>query len=235
MSVMNAPRSPAFLKRHELHSSQDLTSGSSSSCNSSFNSTMTINGFQKKNGQIVGRKILKVSTAGEAHQLLNNWTLWVWVGDIEKEWVECLKKQVTVKTVEQYLALKHCILPPSKLPPQTDYFFFKEGIKPMWEDSQNKNGGFMDLFVSHNYKQLKLDQYWEDLVMAVIGGAFGEANDHICGVVVCIRAKRADRIRVWIRDFKNHKLNTLVHEIFEEKLGLGSEESFRFKKHGTDH
>lgn len=46
----------------------------------------------------------------------------------------------TVETVEDFWSLADHIKPPSELMAGVDYSFFKNGIRPMWEDPQNVKG-----------------------------------------------------------------------------------------------
>jgi len=63
--------------------------------------------------------------------------------------------------------------------------FFKNGIKPMWEDPSNKTGGKWTL----SYKRvanvsdhtISLDRHWDELVLAMVGGVLDE-NDVISGL-----------------------------------------------------
>ena len=51
----------------------------------------------------------------------------------------------------------------SNLNPNCAYYFFKEGIRPMWEDSTNKAGGrWVINCMKKNFKAI--DNYWMELV-----------------------------------------------------------------------
>jgi hypothetical protein len=47
----------------------------------------------------------------------------------------------TVKTVEQFWSTYNYLKRPNDLSSTTDYHFFRDGIKPTWEDSKNAKGG----------------------------------------------------------------------------------------------
>lgn len=47
----------------------------------------------------------------------------------------------TVKTVESFWEIYNYLKRPSDLPTTTDYHFFRNGIKPTWEDAGNAKGG----------------------------------------------------------------------------------------------
>ena len=55
-----------------------------------------------------------------------------------------------------------------------DYSLFKQGIKPMWEDPQNKDGGRWLISIDKRLRSMYLDQLWLEIMMCLIGEAFGE-------------------------------------------------------------
>ena len=98
-------------------------------------------------------------------------------------------------TVESFCRYFNWLKPPSKLEKNSNYHLFKKGIKPMWEDKANANGGKWVLTMKNN-PQL-LDRCWNWLAMALVGEDLDE-GDEICGAVVSLRSK-VDRIQLWTR------------------------------------
>ncbi|KAI0302804.1 translation initiation factor eIF 4e-like domain-containing protein [Multifurca ochricompacta] len=98
-------------------------------------------------------------------------------------------------TVESYCRYFNWLKPPSKLERNSNYHLFKSGIKPMWEDEANANGGKWVLTMKNN--PVLLDQCWQWLTMALVGEELDE-GDEICGAVVSLRSK-VDRIQLWTR------------------------------------
>ncbi|KAF8268558.1 translation initiation factor eIF 4e-like domain-containing protein [Lactarius quietus] len=98
-------------------------------------------------------------------------------------------------TVESYCRYFNWLKPPSKLERNSNYHLFKSGIKPMWEDEANANGGKWVLTMKNN--PTLLDQCWQWLTMALVGEELDE-SDEICGAVVSLRSK-VDRIQLWTR------------------------------------
>jgi len=90
-----------------------------------------------------------------------------------------------------YAHLQH----PSGLPTVSDYHFFKEGIRPVWEDEENKRGGKWIMRV----KKGVADRYWEELLMAMVGDQFAEAGEEVCGAVVSVRGGE-DVFSVWTKN-----------------------------------
>jgi len=98
-------------------------------------------------------------------------------------------------TVESFCRHFNWLKPPSKLERNSNYHLFKSGIKPMWEDEANANGGKWVLTMKNN--PALLDRCWSWLAMALVGEEL-EEGDEICGAVVSLRSK-VDRIQVWTR------------------------------------
>ena len=89
-----------------------------------------------------------------------------------------------------YVHLRH----PSALPTVSDYHFFRDGIRPVWEDDENKRGGKWTL----KLKKGVSDRLWEDLLLAMIGDQFAEAGDEVCGAVLSVRPGE-DILSVWTK------------------------------------
>jgi len=52
-----------------------------------------------------------------------------------------IKPITTVSTVEQFWSTYNYLRRPNDLSSTTDYHFFRDGIKPTWEDPKNAKGG----------------------------------------------------------------------------------------------
>jgi hypothetical protein len=52
-----------------------------------------------------------------------------------------IKTISTVKTIEQFWSTYNYLKRPNDLSSTTDYHFFRDGIKPTWEDPKNAKGG----------------------------------------------------------------------------------------------
>jgi translation initiation factor 4E len=110
-------------------------------------------------------------------------------------WPMLVYKVLCYFQVEGFCRYFNWLKPPSKLERSSNYHLFKDGIKPMWEDTANANGGKWVMTIKSN-PQL-LDRCWSWLAMALVGEELDE-KDEICGAVVSLRAK-IDRIQLWTR------------------------------------
>ena len=96
---------------------------------------------------------------------------------------------ITFSTVEDFWALYNHIEGAAKLNTGCDYSLFKEGIKPMWEDQHNEQGGKWLLQLAKHQRITNLDGIWLEIMMCLIGEAFGEHGSIVNGAVVNIRGK----------------------------------------------
>ncbi|KAL0957901.1 hypothetical protein HGRIS_000082 [Hohenbuehelia grisea] len=132
-------------------------------------------------------------------------------------------------TVESFCRYFNWLKPPSQLTPNSNYHLFKHGIKPMWEDPANANGGKWVLTMRNN--PALLDRCWQWLAMALVGEELEEGGDEICGAVVSLRSK-VDRIQVWTRGKDDiEKLNSIGKKLAKlldvgEADGIGLEFQF---------
>lgn len=81
---------------------------------------------------------------------------------------------------------------PSELAQMADYHLFKKGVRPIWEDEENRKGGKWVV----RLKKGVADRYWEDLCFAMVGDQFVEASEEVCGAVVSVR-NGEDILSIW--------------------------------------
>lgn len=133
---------------------------------------------------------------------------------------------MSVKTVEEFwLAFSH-MKRPSSLPTVSDYHLFKDGVRPIWEDEENKHGGKWIL----RLKKGIADRYYEDLIMACIGDQFGDESDEICGIVLSMR-NGEDVLSVWTRNEGQKVLK--IRETMRRVLGCPNDTRIEWKSHDT--
>lgn len=152
------------------------------------------------------------------HPLQNSWQLWYYRNEKGRNWEENLIKVTQFNTVEDFWAVYNHIELASSLAIGCDYCIFKEGIKPMWEDDKNRKGGRW-LFQLHKNKQTKVvDELWLEVLLCLIGEAFGEDSDQICGAVVNIRGK-LDKISIWTGDSRARDGVMNIGKVLKSRTG----------------
>ncbi|SNX87208.1 related to CDC33 - translation initiation factor eIF4E [Melanopsichium pennsylvanicum] len=115
-------------------------------------------------------------------------------------WEANLRTIGSFATVNNFLGCFSKLHRPSQLDRQSSYHVFKDGIKPMWEDPRNTNGGKWTITFRQRNLAL-IDRSWLWLVLGLIGEAMDE-KDETCGAVCSVKP-RGDRISLWIKDSTN--------------------------------
>jgi translation initiation factor 4E len=134
------------------------------------------------------------------HPLANTWTLWFTKPPSGKgdNWNELLKEVISFDSVEEFWGIYNNITPTSELALKSDYHLFKKGVRPEWEDPQNKHGGKW-AFQFKDKKAVNIDSLWLHVMLAAIGETLEDDNDgEVMGVVVNVR-KGFYRIGLWTR------------------------------------
>ena len=130
------------------------------------------------------------------HELNNKWILW-FHDPINNDWsFESYINIHTINTIESFWEVFNNI---NKLNIENGMFFLmKDGIKPMWEDEKNKNGGCW------SFKILKENIYetWLDLIINCINETILtdiSINDVINGLSVSPK-KTFCIVKIWIKN-----------------------------------
>ncbi|KAI1490710.1 translation initiation factor eIF 4e-like domain-containing protein [Biscogniauxia mediterranea] len=187
------------------------------------------------------------------HPLQNNWTLWFTKPPSGQgsSWNDLLKKVITFNTVEEFWGIYNNIAPVSDLAMKSDYHLFKEGVRPEWEDPQNKHGGKWS-YQFKDKRSVDINDLWLHTMLAAIGETLEEEEDgEVMGVVVNVR-KAFFRIGVWTRTIgksipnrgdgdvaggkgrsvdKGQKILLAIGKRFKETLKLGPTETVEFSGH----
>ncbi|CAO1615333.1 unnamed protein product [Sympodiomycopsis kandeliae] len=151
------------------------------------------------------------------HPLYNTWTMWFdnpshksATGKGSKDsWGEDLNKVITFDSVEEFWGLYNNIVPPSELPQKANYYLFKEGIKPAWEDTANANGGKWSIQLPRDKSRASIDKLWLYTMLSAIGetldapsstssSSSSDPSELITGVIMSARANFY-RIAIWTR------------------------------------
>jgi len=114
---------------------------------------------------------------------------------------------------------------PSNLPVVTDKHLFKDGIRPIWEDDDNKNGGKWEL----RLKKGIADRYWEETQFALVGDMFDDSEE-ICGAVISMR-NGEDILSMWLRNDNNK--NVRIREQWKKFLNCPSNTTIEWKSHDS--
>lgn len=174
------------------------------------------------------------------HPLQNKWTLWFTKPPTGRDnnWNDLLKEVVTFDSVEEFWGVYNNISAASQLVHKSDYHLFKHGVRPEWEDAQNKHGGKWS-YQFKDKKGIDIDELWLHAQLAAIGETLEEDGDNeVMGVVINVR-KAFFRIGLWTRSVGKNKVGDgagrealmKIGQRFKESMQLPTNEVVEFSGH----
>ncbi|KAK1153321.1 eukaryotic translation initiation factor 4E type 2-like isoform X2 [Acipenser oxyrinchus oxyrinchus] len=131
----------------------------------------------------------------------------------------------SVASVEQFWKFYSHLVRPGDLTGHSDFHIFKEGIKPMWEDEANKNGG---KWIIRLRKGLA-SRFWENIILAMLGEQF-MVGEEICGVVVSIRFQE-DILSIWNKTANDQVTTSRIRDTLRRVLNLPPNTIMEYKTH----
>lgn len=166
------------------------------------------------------------------HPLRCAWVFWtrppISKANGRVEYEKTLHPMARVKSVEEFWQIYKHLKKPSELPVVTDYHFFKEGIRPIWEDEENKRGGKWTLRLKKGIANL----YWTETMLALIGDHLtdgtGEMNNAVNGMVLSVR-NGEDILSIWTSGTGSIVLK--VRDMIKSWLECPPNTTFEFKSH----
>ncbi|CAG8565109.1 10271_t:CDS:2 [Acaulospora morrowiae] len=185
------------------------------------------------NGLVINltRQQFTPSPTSEIHPLHFTWVFWFMhriPGSKIQNYESSMKKIAAFSSVsdsshdiEDFWAVYSHLRRPHELPNISDYHLFKQGIRPVWEDVTNINGGKWIV----RLKKGLASRYWESLVMAVIGDQF-DVGTEICGAVLSIRSSE-DILSLWNQSSHEGRINLKIRLVFSRNFRVmrGSQRS----------
>ncbi|KAG0365046.1 Eukaryotic translation initiation factor 4E type 2 [Mortierella sp. AD032] len=159
-------------------------------------------------------------TSGSLHPLHFNWVFWFMhraPGSKILNYESSMKKIATFGSVEDFWAVYSHLKRPHELPNVSDYHLFKQGVRPVWEDATNINGGKWIV----RLKKGLASRYWEDLF---------DVGSEICGVVLSIRGGE-DILSLWNQSAHEGRINLKIRDTMKRVLNLPAETIMEYKTH----
>jgi len=149
-------------------------------------------------------------------KLENKFSFWYRIDDIiqyqlqkqaldKKEYEVQVKKIAEFDSVEDFWGIFQHLRKPDSCRAGIEYFMFKEPIKPMWEDENNKNGGRISIKLRKDYTTI----IWEEMIFALIGGILPkQMKEEINGIVVTSR-KEYNTLQIWFKTYEKQIITDL--------------------------
>ena len=162
----------------------------------------------------------------EMHHLSDKWTLWAHLPHDTNWGLESYIKIYTFKTAEETIAVTETL--PAILVENCMLFLMRDGIKPMWEDPRNKNGGCF----SYKITNKNVYKVWKELSYVVVGGSISKQQNYVKNVtgVTISPKKNFCIIKIWLSDCTNQNPDVVTSDL----KGLSSHGCL-FKKHTPEY
>lgn len=173
-----------------------------------------------------------MKTSDNEYPLKKEWCFWHLDNDRRKSWVDNLKNHYSFNTIEGFWRLHNNIVEPSHLKFGDDYYYFKKGIRPMWEDEANVKGGRWIVNFDRRQRGEHLDDCWLEIVMLVIGATLTN-DDDVCGVAANIRPKGC-KVCVWTTRASNGEAVLDIGKKIKEVLKLLQNDTIEFQTHNSN-
>uniref|UniRef100_A0A060THD7 ARAD1D30096p n=1 Tax=Blastobotrys adeninivorans TaxID=409370 RepID=A0A060THD7_BLAAD len=170
------------------------------------------------------------------HPLSHKWTLWYTRPPVnsKEDWKNLLKEIVTVSTVEEFWGMFNSIPKVDELQLRSDYSFFRDGIRPEWEDQANGAGGKIVYVLPHKRSQnaITADEAWLKTLLGVIGGTLDNDTGMITGVFINVR-RAGTRVNIWTSKTRPEDQLKAIAQKFKELLQLGRNDEVEFTAHDS--
>ena len=183
----------------------------SNELNKNKNSNNNLNNINNNN------KNSNLSSEANKTKLENSFSFWYRISDdiaqyqapkqaLDKKIYETQVKKIhEFDTVEEFWGIFQHLRKPDSCKPGIEFMMFKEPIKPMWEDENNKNGGRFSIKLKQGYTTI----IWEEMIFALIGGILPkEMKDEINGIVVTSR-KEFNTLQIWFKTYEPNIIKDL--------------------------
>ena len=143
----------------------------------------------------------------------------------KKEYENQVKKIAEFDTIEDFWAIFQHLRKPDSCKPGIEFQMFKDPVKPMWEDENNKNGGRISIKLRKDFTTI----IWEEMIFALIGDVLPkEIKDEINGIVVTSR-REYNTLQIWIKSFDT-KTNNNIDSCIRDLLQIPPEVNLEFKQ-----
>tara|TARA_B110000093_G_C12787095_1_gene333025 strand:- start:101 stop:640 length:540 start_codon:yes stop_codon:yes gene_type:complete len=154
-------------------------------------------------------KEISLETVLQLHKLKYNWILWAHLPQ-DPDWsLDSYKIIGKATTIEEAISITRSL--PVILVKNCMLFFMREGVKPHWEDAQNRNGGCF----SYKILDKNIIETWKLMCYVVSGNSLSKNNDFnskIMGITISPK-KKFCIIKIWMSDCTNQNPAVIIDRI----------------------
>ena len=137
---------------------------------------------------------------------------------------EKVKNVIAVRTPADFITMYAKLRKPKDLHNGCEVYYFKEGIKPLWEDPENENGGSFFMHIKKTFA----NRIWENILLAVAAQNTDEVR-LINGIIIRVLTLEVVFFMLTKRLTKEQEARMIVW--VKETAGLSSKIKLEFKPH----
>lgn len=171
--------------------------------------------------------------SGQQHQLAKEWKFWMIVVTNDKSVDYQIQPIFSVNTVENFYKYYQALPLVSEIKysgqKQLSMGFFRQGVKPAWEDEQNREAGIYRWRIPRSDAQ-QVNDLWYNLLLGCIGGEISPTPVEINGVLVTAQGN-AFKFEVWQK--RGQKEEEEVKNKLKELLGDVAKIEFKSRARGN--
>lgn len=185
----------------------------------------------------------EVQALRQTMYLKDTWVLWEQVvanDGKQSKYADATRQVCKFSTVQEFWAIWNALPQPSELlesrrimrEPSTGsgspvaidaIMIFRDGIHPSWEDKHNANGGHYQIQLKPNIGGGQIDEYWNNIVLAMIGG-YIEQYDLITGIRLVDKlsgpkGQTSIRVELWFQKSPDSNAPVVLKRSMEKIMG----------------
>lgn len=92
------------------------------------------------------------------------------------------------------------------------FFLMRDGVLPLWEDINNKNGGCW----SYKKKNTEIEELWEQMAVYIVGETLSKNELDINGISISIKNNGYSVIKIWNKECKNNSLTNINSDLLKK-------------------
>ena len=162
-------------------------------------------------------------------KLPSSYNLWLFDVNDDKEtnknnFFEKIKKTITIESLKDLTAFYGNFKKPKDMPNGCEVYLFKEGIKPLWEDERNQNGGSFFLHIKKTFA----NKIWENFLTSIVSEELEELKK-VNGIIMRVLLLEVV-FYIWTSDLTKEEERVLIQWV-KNTAGLSSKIKLEFKRH----
>ena len=162
-------------------------------------------------------------------KLPSNYDLWLFDSTSTKKtdkanFFEKIKKTLHISTLKDLAAFYGNFRKPKTMPNGCEVYLFKEGIKPLWEDKSNQNGGSFFLHIKKTFA----NKIWENFLTSIVSEELEELKK-VNGIIMRVLLLEVV-FYIWTKDLTKAEERVMIQWV-KNTAGLSAKIKLEFKRH----